>query len=434
MFMHVVKKALRPKHFFRQIVWLSRVFAARRNYHRNLQRIRVEAGQRKLRVVFFVNEVSKWKVQTLYDLMLRSGRFEMVVALDLSGRYVAMPRDERDGYLARNRRFFEEKGIPTVDAVALDGVKYDLRQLNPDLVFYQQPYNDDVEVDPYEASAYALTCYVPYFVMNYGAPDIECCRYLHRMIWRHFLLNEAWVRFYSSYMPQFAVAGKMVGLGHPSMDDLYLKRNRVKNIGYVIYAPHWSFDHPGNQVANAFAVSTFLENGKFILEYAERHRELKWVFKPHPLLYPVLYKSGVMTRSEVDAYFDRWRQVGIVHDTPDYQEVFLASKAMITDSCSFTTEYPATGHPLIHLICGTARKKPIGPSKELYRHFYRTHNNVELEKTLDMVIVRGEDPMREERLKAVAMAGLSGIYAAKNILMHLSNELNLNLSEKELML
>ena len=232
-------------------------------------------------------------------------------------------------------------------------------------------------------------------------------------------------------MPQFATAGKMMGLGHTSLD--YYKSSPIldNQNGYVIYAPHWSFVHPGNTRSNICPMSTFLENGELILEFAKKHSGLGWVFKPHPLLYTVLIHSGCKTKEQTDAYFNAWRELGIVHDTPDYAELFVKSRAMITDSVSFTVEYPATGHPIIQMLSEGARKRDPGPQKALYDSYYQTTNNDELMAALDLVLVRNQDPKRESRLREIERAGLRGDSAARRILMHLSDELGLGLTDKD---
>ena len=391
----ILNKLFRPRLLRDYICYLWEVWRVRINYRSNLRRLRNIVQDRKLKVVFLVNEMSKWKVQSLCDLMRESGRFDIVIALDLAWRYAQLPENERSSHLSRNRKFFECRGFNCVEAVSLPGKKFDLCALKPDIVFYQQPMNSEFEMGPEAVSKVALTCYVPYFVANYGAPDIECGRFFHRMLWRHFVVNERWAEFYRKTIPGFAMAGQIVGSGHTIMDEFYLKRGKVRDEGYVIYAPHWSFEHPNNQFSNEFSVGTFLETGSLILEFAIHHPDLKWVFKPHPLLYLTLIKSGVMSRAAVDAYFDTWRRIAIFHETPDYQEIFMASKVMITDSCSFTAEYPATGKPLIHLISKTAKRKTLGPNKRLYELFYRTHTKDELLRALDTIVLQGEDPLRD---------------------------------------
>ncbi len=427
----ILNRLCHPFRLVKSLRTYARLCVVRRNYKRVLARLQNEAKHRKIRVLFMANELSKWKVQSLYDLMGKSGRYELMIGLHLSGRYWNYPEKERLADYERNRKYFEGLGCRCVNAVSTCEKKFDLRELNPDIIFYQQPLSEVYkECDPEEVSKYALTCYIPYFVANYGYPEIECRRWFHRMLWRHFVLNEHWVKFYSAATPESLIAGKMMGLGHTSLDAFYLDGGKTEGEDYIIYAPHWSFDHPGNQYYNKFAVGTFLETGKIILDYAKGHPEQKWVFKPHPLLYGSIVKSGAMEKAKVDRYFDEWRRIAIYHETPDYQELFMRSKAMVTDSCSFTSEYPATGKPLIHLISATAKRQPIGPNKRVYETFYRVHDVSELAKALKLVVEDGQDPKRKVRREAVREAAIGGKYAAAEILKYLNSCLQIECDEQ----
>ena len=142
--------------------------------------------------------------------------------------------------------------------------------------------------------------------------------------------------------------GKVVGLGHTGLDFIYLNSDKNIDDNVVLYAPHWSFSHPRNP--NFEGYGTFLWSGKFMLEYARRHPEFKWIFKPHPSLKQKLLLSGAMTKESVESYWRDWSGISTVCETCEYHELFLKAKAMITDSASFLTEFGATGKPLIHLI------------------------------------------------------------------------------------
>ncbi len=57
----------------------------------------------------------------------------------------------------------------------------------------------------------------------------------------------------------------------------------------------------------------------------------------------------------------------------------------------------------------------------LYDTYYKVHDNEELLKVLDEVVVAKRDPKREERLAALEKSGLLGTNAAKNILDHIED-------------
>ena len=155
-------------------------------------------------------------------------------------------------------------------------------------------------------------------------------------------------------------------------------------------------------------LSSFLENGRQILEYARKHSEFNWVFKPHPLLYKELISRGVWTKEEVDNYYNAWNEIGRVCTDGDYICLFQQAKALITDCGSFLVEFPMTGKPLIRLIPKDL-DYPLFPAyEELYDSFYTVRNLEEMYEAFAQVLERGEDPKKDRRLKAVRDLGLMG--------------------------
>ena len=81
--------------------------------------------------------------------------------------------------------------------------------------------------------------------------------------------------------------------------SIYSIDNTLKVLGlgskedYVIYSPHWSL---GN---TPLKYATFDWNGRQILEFAKSHPEIKWVFKPYPILKGRIVEVGLMSEEEV---------------------------------------------------------------------------------------------------------------------------------------
>ena len=86
----------------------------------------------------------------------------------------------------------------------------------------------------------------------------------------------------------------------------------------------------------------------------------------------------------------------------------MQSKALITDCSSFLVEYPVTGNPLIRLVVKSVNTKVRPAYENLFSTFYTVKSPEELKTVFATVLERGEDPMREERLKAVDAMGVMG--------------------------
>lgn len=401
-----------------------KVLGVRFSYAKTLRDVWGRVRNRKVRVLFPENDLSKWKVQSVFDLMSASGKFEPVVALTLANWDHFLSSDEQEKKMATEERYFEQKGMKTVRAYDVRSRKFKrFSEFNPDIVFYNQPWGYDPTQMPDAVSQYALTCYVPYFVLNYGDPVFDVMHEFHRQVWRHFLLSESWAKAYRKYIHLWSHSGELVGLGHPQLDYYVLHEKDFNDGNTVIYAPHYSVDHPGNP--NAVNYSTFLWTGRMILEYAKSHREFNWVFKPHPGLREALILSGAWTEAEVNAYWSEWEAIGAGCYTCEYPAIFVKSKALITDCGSFLPEYFATGKPLIHLISPTCKVVPAPPAKMYFDTFYQVHNVDELHQTLRRVLEAGEDYRKEERLAMLEKTGLRGNYAAEKIARYLEKELRI---------
>lgn len=401
----------------RILIWdqWRRILLARVHYWLLLNKVRITYGKRKLRVIFPVSNVAKWKCQSLYDLMQKSDKYEPIVALTPMDIEVDKSSEEQTEILEKNKKFFDERGCKWV--VAYDPATRNYKKFSEfgaDIVWYTQPWNIDVGQDAYKTSKHALTCYVPYFVQNYGGLDMDCEPMFHRMQWRHFTLSESWAKVFMEYQGRKR-SGVVKGLGHPMLDNFYIHKDENHERRYVIYAPHWSCN-------TLERYSTFLKNGREILDLAKNHPEISWVFKPHPTLRNRLITGGLWPKDDVDAYYKEWESLGSSCYDGNYIELFQKSVAMITDCASFLVEYACTGNPIIHLVSSNAKYQPHPIAAKLFGSYYQAHNWDEFRNHFDRVILGGDDYKREERLAAVNDMRLLDNYAAKNILDYLDKE------------
>ena len=404
---------------------LFKVIICRIRYKRLLKVAKRKPKDRKIRVLFIVSEIAKWKEQSLYEGMESSGQFYPVVGLSAWNRQNGLSNAELDAVHSRAEAFFDKLGNRHVRTVTVDGCRkvfHSLSEFNPDIVFYTEPWSPCERQNPDDVSKFALTYYVPYFVPNYGIISWDCHQRFHQLLHGYFCLSQEWCDLYRSSLRFTAHATKFIPAGHPALDYCYRNRDRKPQMDYVIYAPHYSFPHKNRKHVQTYG--TFEWNGLKILEYAESHPEIKWVFKPHPVLWITVIEEGFMTEQELRSYYARWRKVGIVCEDSDYQEYFLESRCMITDSGSFLSEYGATERPIIHLICAQNQFVPIKVSKDVYDTYYQVHNLDELYDALKLVVEERQDPNKKVRCAAVRNAGLSDRDASANIINYLLGVFN----------
>ena len=398
---------------------------ARANYPKQIARIKrkVSKGER-IKVLFLVDELAKWKAASLYSAMREDARFEPVIGLAFPHFTIGFAPRETQKRIDETEKWFLERGYKTIRLYdALKDKLQPLERLKPDIVFYPEVwYSVSLHV-PSRISRFALTCYIPYFVPNYVVVSLDCQQEMHRLYWRHFVLNDELAEVYRRATADRIMAGQFVGLGHTMFDGLRDSCMNNGNCGkkIVIYAPHWTIDHPNNP--SQLKYSTFTVTGRPILEYARSHTEFEWVFKPHPTLYVTLVKTGFMSKDEADGYYSSWEKIGIVCKEGDYMDLFQKSFAMITDCGSFLSEYGATGKPLIHLISSRNDIVPPKPIKALYDTYYKVHDLNEMKTVFADVLEQGNDRNREIRLAAAENLNLVGNNAATNIKDYILGEL-----------
>ena len=381
--------------------------AIRRTYAKIVKRIRRYPRDRKIRVLFWVYETAKWKAQSLYDEMKDSSDFEPIMVLSVTPADLAFfGKGIREKLLA-DEKYYSSHGCRCITNFDFATERpLPLARYDPDIVFYHDPRGLFEEDSVRQTAKSALCCDIPYAIRTLAGDGLQNAPHHHQLMFLQFPPTDAQSRLYRKSLPEWKWAGTSCAIGHPILDQYLKPFEKTELAEYVIYAPHWSFALKG--VKRQTTLSSFLENGRQILEYAQRHPEFKWVFKPHPLLYKELILREVWTKQEVDTYYEAWKTIGAVCTDGDYIRLFQNAKALITDCGSFLVEFPMTGKPLIRLI-PKELDYPLFPAFEkLYNSFYEARNLDEMYAAFAQILERGEDPKKEARMKAVQDLGLMG--------------------------
>lgn len=387
----------------------------RDNYAKVIKEVQVRHSEgRKIKVLFLFPESSKWKCQSLYDALKASPDFDPLVALTCMDIDVLVSRDERAKRYRDRQSFCEERGLNYVEAYSVaEDRTLGLEIFKPDIVFYPMPWNITECQRPEVVSHFALTCYIPYYIVCHEAAYMDACMPVHIYGYRYFTTSETWCEFFRKNTLGIPRAGELIGLGHPMLDCYADAAKEFDRSDLVIYAPHFSILDVNERY------STFLENGKTILDYAKRHPDISWCFKPHPSLRYTLEKEAGWSREEINVYYGEWEKIGLVCYTGDYPELFKHSRAMITDCSSFLMEYSAVNRPLIHLIRKDSLYQVARPCNRLFNSFYKVCDNKELEQTLKNIIEDYKDPHAAEREVAIKELNLWHVRCADNIVKYL---------------
>ena len=374
---------------FKTIKNIFNYYQCNKNYKKKLEELCSKEG--KIKVCFLIRENQKWSYQSLYELLVKSEEFEPVVLVSLLW-LSHIGKDTTRKNLEENYNFFKEKGM-NVQFAYENGQYVDLSKFNPDIIFYDQPWDLPEIHKPETVSQFALTCYAPY---GFGILNVKSdyTKEFHKLLFKYFVNNELMLKTFKNK------ASNCIVTGNPKY-DVYLEKENNKetlwknnNAIKIIYAPHHSLDKKGLKLA------TFKENGKFILEYARNHKETTWIFKPHPRFKYALLRNNVMTLEEIEKYYKAWNEVGHICEGGDYFKYFKTSDLLITDCCSFLGEYFPTSKPIIRL--STETKPPFNEIGKLIDNYsYTAKTNEELKSHLTNLISKNFDNKKSLRENAV---------------------------------
>lgn len=355
-------------------------------------------GKAKLKCVFFVAEVADWKCDRIYQRMLESPRFEAVIVICPVINYGAANKKQE---IQECEEFFRKKGYDYI--VSLDentGALLNVKKVvNPDLIFYTDPYRNLTE-DAFYISSYQSTLglYVPYGFNNNSEFNHSYNLLFHNIVWRLYVeskVHKGYAQGVSRCKGRNVVATgypAIEGLidGHtPSLDGWKIKGNTIKRI---IWAPHHTIEPVGN-----FAYSCFMDYADFMLEMAEKYKdEVQFVFRPHPHLRKKL--DMIWGKGKTDKYYSKWQDgdnTAFVEGA--YEDLFLTSDAMIHDSGSFTVEYLFVNKPVMRTINEIPLEKQFNDfTLRCLKNYYLANTQQQVEDFI-LDVISGRDPLKEQR-------------------------------------
>ncbi len=353
-------------------------------------------GHTPVKVVFFAIDVALWHYQHLYEIMVADSRFLPTIVIS-----PCFCRKEREQDAEGLREFLDGKGIPYIDYQ--EGKQpYDVKGIiNPDIVFYSQPYEHLLFPEHDCRNFYdRLVCYAPY----YFPTGVRWAYNLH-------FSNLAW-RIYYSHPYQIDIAKKRASnhgrnarlVGYAKADEFLQPQHHDnwKRIAdgrtrkRLIWAPHFSI-FPRKLPLR----SNFLWMAELMVTIAREYSDqIQIAFKPHPALLTQLYIHPDWGKERADHYYELWNQMDNTQlETGQYIDLFMTSDAMIHDSGSFVAEYHYSQKPVMFVARDLSSIMTdvsiIG--KEAYNACYIGKDEADIRHYLDEVVLGGNDPMLSER-------------------------------------
>lgn len=384
-----------------------------KNYQQKISEIQQKYGKEKIKVGFLVSEQSKWQYQSIYDEFNNSPFFEPVVLIT---EMIINHKGKKNYYRTMNDciNFFKSKNLNIRLAYNQKTKEYTpAKDLNVDILFYQQPWMLDDSQHPVNVSQYALTCYVSYG-FELVTHEAVYTNNFHLMLWQMFVENERLISDYQKYISHPITNCKATG--YSKLDEYFNFTLKNQEKPTIIYAPHHSFE---NGSLNA---ATFQKNGLKILAFAEKHsQEFNWIFKPHPRFKTAVIKNNIMDEKEIENYYSRWNEIGTIYEGGDYMKIFANNGAMITDCISFLGEYLPSKNPLFHLLTGKTKFNDF--AKSFINGYYQIYNFVEFEKEFSEAMINHNDYKKENRLEKIKIIFDEKQKSSSKIIQHITQNL-----------
>lgn len=359
---------------------------------------------RKIRVAFICEENQKWGYQSIYDEMESDENFEVLPILNLP--IITYRRQE---FLqGKNIEFFNSQGMEAIDGYDYENNTYkSLYDLKPDIVFYQQPWYMIQKQIPAVVSNYALTCIISYGftsidVQSWGS---EAIRKNSGNIWRMFTESKYHNNFYQKAA---SLKHKDIAItkGYPKLDNYakpiaqefesLWKDTNQKDKYRIIWAPHHSIEKYG------FEMSNFKEQYLYFLNFAKKHSEYSFIFKPHPSLRYKCISENFLSAEEYDNYINEWNSLpnATVYDKGNYFDIFKTSDILITDSSSFLAEYFYSGKPIIFFQSqNRAGFNEFG--LKIKKGFYELKKTEDVEDLLYDILINKNDKLKNTRYNII---------------------------------
>lgn len=386
---NIIRRLTEPVYFKYFLIPRARIRQVRR-----LWKIR-KAG--KAKIVFIVSSLPMWRFQPLYKRLQENHHLEVSIAIFP----FHWTEGQKDQDVRELRGYFLSQDIQILDLSQSAFPGKSLRKaVNPDIIFYPQPYNhlfwNDLDNQYFGDK---LICYIPYGMPVIQAPWIDKTL-LHNTAWRVFFHSESRKLQASSILYNHGRNIRVTGDPISDLFDLPAEnrawKEQPRKKKRVIWAPHHSVLNDGWLCQNSFL---WLYN--LMLKLTEVYKDqIQFCLKPHPKLFSSLCELPGWGKERAKAYYDAWENGENTQlNSGSYIDLFKESDAMIHDCSSFTAEYLFTKNPVFFVTNNlTSLQDQLNIfGKEALMAHYVGWTEVEIMGFLDEVVLKGDDPKKIER-------------------------------------
>ena len=372
----------------------------------NLIRFIKKILKQPINLVFVCYRPQVWdSLKTVFEACICDEKFNVTI--------VAVPNKKQLPNLGFSHEIYESEGaeefFKDYPCRVINGYNYEtqkwfnLKNLKPDYLFYQRPYN--ITRPKYhksnKVSKYTKILYVHYASNIIGNGILEESYPIDfiKDVDTIFVQDEFDKNLIANHIKNNNLKTKTILTGFPRYDNLEQYKNIDSNnwniypkqdLFRIIWTPRWSTNE-GN--------CNFFEYKDLLLDYAKNNTDIDFIFRPHPQAFLEWAATGELPEEKANEYRLRYESINNakIDTQKEYLTTFYSSDVLITDISSILAEYFLTGKPIIY-----CHKKDCFNdfSRKLSEGFYWVHNWQELKQTIEM-LKSGNDPLKEKRQEII---------------------------------
>lgn len=385
-----------------------KLFLSTKRYRRRISKIEKDVFSKDVvNAVFFTSFPAMWKYDSLFQEMLKSPFFNPII---VSYSYPFHSIEEKKRLILELEKLFKKKNYPFIKGYDVVSQQlFDVSSLNPDIIFYTQPY--DVGYKETLISAFKNRCLFSFTSYSggievadwfYKAPLLGYC-------WRCFFQTDYHMQLYkksaivdveNAVVVGFPISDSFVN-DNDTEDPWKIKDRKIKRI---IWAPHHSIC--SEDILN---YSNFLELAYKILALAESYKDkIQIAFKPHPVLRRKLENENIWGIKKTAEYYESWdANDNTFLADGDYISLFRTSDAMFHDSSSFTAEYIFFNKPVMYITKGNMKGNLNTFGEDAFNAHYHGSTIEDIFAFIEDVVLGGNDSMYSTRANFLKKYGIN---------------------------
>ena len=303
----------------------------------------------KIKVAFFLQDITIWKYDILYELLVQNKKYEAIIFVI---PFINLNEQLQKTLLQNTFQQCLQRGYKVINSFDQTTHSWiDIKSIfNPDIIIFTNPHFSTLDKYYISNFKFRLNLYAQYAFHVSNLNKIQYNQLFHNLLWKQFCET----KMHQKFAAENSFIGKFntIYTGYPGTWKFITPDKTIpspwkinnKSVIKIIWAPHHTI-FPND---SGLAYSNFLQYAKDIKEFITHNKYIHIAFKPHPLLRNKLYMHPDWGVIKTNNYYEFWKNLenGQLEEG-EYHNLFNFSDALIFDSGSFVAEYLYVNKPSI---------------------------------------------------------------------------------------